>query len=165
MDGVLIERDSVKRIFQAVRRIESEPIDITRKTPARKQQSTMNIYKGYFKAKKISADTIKIVDGMDEDSGYCGYVQCNKLTAQQIESPELTITENCYIFRKSVGSYTDGVLSSAEVTFEILTDFPTYTAGTKYELKSVVTFADGAITNCSDMPLGYDIDITGDCST
>lgn len=116
-----------------------------------------------FTVIQTAADKIKIVNGMDENDANCGYVQCNKLAAQAVAATELTITQNCYIFRKSVGSYTTDVLTSVAVTFEILTSFPTYTAGTEYELKSVVTFADSAITAFSDMPLPYRIDITGAC--
>ena len=94
----------------------------------------------YFKAVRMSTTQIYIMNGMDQNDVNCGYVQCNKLAAQAVPVQELTISANCYIFRKSVGSYTLGILSSAAVTFELLTAFPTYTAGTQYELKSVVLF-------------------------
>ena len=122
-------------------------------------------YTGYFKVIQTAPDKIKIVNGMDIEAANCGYVQCNKLAAQAVTAPELTITQNCYIFRKSVGTFTADVLTSATVTFELLTSFPTYTAGTEYELLSVVTFADSKITDFSNMPLPYRIDITGACDT
>lgn len=126
--------------------------------------SSNDTYKGYFKVIKTADNKLKIVDGMDEEAANCGYVQCNRLAAQAVAVQELTITQNCYIFRKSAGTYTSGVLSSATVSFELRTSFPTYTAGTEYELLSVVTFADGKITDFSNMPLPYRVDITGVCS-
>jgi len=119
--------------------------------------------RNYFKTSFSSSTEIRIENGMDQDDTNCGYVQCNKLNAQAVLVFELAISQDCYIFRKSVGSYTSGVLSSATVTFEVLTAFPTYTAGTEYELKSVVLFETGEIVAFSDMPLPYRIDITGVC--
>lgn len=131
-------------------------------------------YNGMFKMIDISTpatDTepavakIKIVHGLDEEATECGIVQVNNLASQAVTATELTITGDCYIYRKAVAVMSDSpeTMINAEVTFEQSTSYPEWEAGIEKEVLGEVKFADKKITDFWYIPLPSRINIKGAC--
>lgn len=131
-------------------------------------------YSGMFKMIDVSTpatDTepavakIKIVHGLNEEATNCGIVQVNNLASQAVTAIELTITGNCYIYRKTVAvmSGDPAVMTSANVTFEQSTSFPEWEAGIEKEVLGEVKFADNKITDSWYIPLPSRVNIRGAC--
>ncbi|MDD5598989.1 MAG: hypothetical protein PHV82_13660 [Victivallaceae bacterium] len=131
---------------------------------AEEAEETGDAYNGYFKVIRTAADKIKIVDGMDEDSEYCGKVAVNKLALAAVAAREFTISADAYIYLRCIGLYDDdGNLTSSSNSIVKYTTEQSWEAEREKILISRVKFADGAITGFSREPVSGRIFIIGAC--
>ena len=160
MNGVLIHEDSAKRIFDATRRVEGKPLDLTSKE-TRRRVTNSTIKKQYFYPKKTASNKIKIIDGFDTTSLVCGRISVNKLALAEVAVLELTITADAYIYLECVG-VGDPMTSSTNTIVQYATE-QAWEADKEKQLISRVTFAGTAITDFSNEPVSSRVIIWGAC--
>ena len=161
MNGVLIHEDSAKRIFNATRRVEGEPLDLTSNNDRRRTQTNSTISKNYFYPKKTAVNKITIYDGFDTTSLVCGRISVNKLALAEVAVLELTITADAYIYLECVG-VGDPLTSSTNTIVQYATE-QSWETGKEKQLISRVTFASSAITDFSNEPVSTRVIIWGAC--
>ena len=160
MAGGLIHEDSIKRIFDVTRRVEGEPLDLTRNNDRRRVQTNSTISKSYFYPTKTAANKIKIIDGFDTTSLVCGRIAVNKLALAEVAVTELTIAADAYIYLECVAD--DDPLTSSTNTIVQYASEQSWEADKEKQLISRVTF-DTAITNFSNEPVSSRVIIWGAC--
>ena len=161
MTGVLIHEDSAKRIFNATRRVEGEPLDLTSNNDRRRTQTNSTISKNYFYAQKTAANKIKIIDGFDKTSLVCGRISVNKLALAEVAVTELTIAADAYIYLECVAD--DDPLTSSTNTIVQYASEQSWEADKEKQLISRVTFTGTAITDFSNEPVSTRVIIWGAC--
>ena len=166
--GVLIHEDSAKRIFDVTRRVEGEPLDLTRNNDRRRVQTSLAVRKSYFYPKKTAVNKIKIVDGFDVDNANCGNISVNKLALAAVVATELTIAADAFIYLECLG--VGDPLTSSTNTIEQYEEEQSWEAGKEKILISrvlatapVAPATKATITNFSIEPVPSRIGIKGAC--
>lgn len=140
------------------------------KRERRVQESLIGFSDGYFIPIQTSLDTIKIVDGLNEDSAICGNISANKLAITPVSSQELIIDADAYIYLVVEGVYTSDVLTSVLTSIEQFEDEQSWESGKEKLLISRVLFTapvapatTGTITDFSKESVSSRVDIKRSC--
>ena len=129
MAGGLIHEDSIKRIFDVTRRVEGEPLDLTRNNDRRRVQtsSSGDKYIGICKVLDVGSNTLNIVDGFSDNyttETSAGGLQINKFNFD-LPSSNFVITADSLIYIESIlvfGSGTSLPATSATAEIKSTTD-------------------------------------------
>lgn len=157
-------------IQKGITRAKNDPLGMRGAKAERRPQPQIVLEKAYFQVLQTGVDTIKILDGFDQDSLVCGNISVNKLAIAPVAVIELTIADDAYIYLECEGVYTADVLTSSINTIVQYADEQSWESGKEKILISRVLFAAavapatiGNITNLSQESVYSRLDIKGAC--